>query len=95
MFGPAHWTDTPLVSAASQAERREHGDTDALGEAEIEGEISQSRGESEAGGASRGRSVCLPVCAAFGRLQRLERVCVLPGVWYFETDFLLKRRWRK
>lgn len=43
VFGPAHRTDTPLVSAGSQAEHRELGDAAAPGEAEIEGKISQPR----------------------------------------------------
>lgn len=99
MFGPAHWMDTLLVSAVSQAERREHRDTAALGEAEIEGEISQSR-ERVRRVVRRGAGVCVCVfatcvCVAFGRLQWLESVCIFLGVWYFENDVLLQRRWRE
>lgn len=58
MFGPPLWTDTLLVSAVSRAERREHRDTAALGEAEIQGEISQSR-ERVRRVVHRGAGVCV------------------------------------
>lgn len=88
---PTGWTHW-MVSPVSQAELREHGDTVALGEAEIESEISQSR-ERVRRLVRRGARVC--VRTAFGRLQRLENVCIFLGVWYFENDVLLQRRWRE
>lgn len=38
----------------------------------------------------RGAGVCVSVCAAFGRLQWSESVCIFLGLWYFETDVLLQ-----
>lgn len=91
MFGPAHWTDTPLVSAVSQAEHREHGDTVALGEAKIEGEILQSR-ERVRRVVHRGATVCVSVrvCVCVQPLGGCSGWKVLVYFWGFG---ILKMMW--
>lgn len=87
---PTEWTHRWCLKPAEQ--NAESTETHTIWERQRSRERFHSHGE-EWGVWCIEAQKCVSVCAAFGRLQRSESVCIFLGLWYFETDVLLQWRW--